>query len=61
MLDRILAFFMLLCLSPIFLIVGVLILLDDGFPIFFTQKRVGKGYTFFKLYKFRTMRKKRPM
>jgi len=60
MLDRILAFFMLLCLSPIFLIVGVLILLDDGFPIFFTQKRVGKGYTFFKLYKFRTMRKNTP-
>ena len=60
MLDRILAFFMLLCLCPVFLIVGILIVLDDGFPIFFTQKRVGKGYTFFKLYKFRTMKKNTP-
>ena len=60
MLDRILAFFMLLCLSPVFFIVGVLILFDDGFPVFFTQKRVGKAYSFFKLYKFRTMKKNTP-
>ena len=60
MLYRILAFFMLLCLIPVFLIVGIFIVLDDGFPLFFTQKRVGKEYTFFKLYKFRTMKKNTP-
>jgi len=60
MLDRLLAFLMLIALSPVFLIVGLLILLDDGFPVFFTQKRVGKNYTFFKLYKFRTMKKNTP-
>lgn len=60
MLNRILAFFMLLCLSPVFLVVAVLILFDDGLPIFFVQKRVGIHYTFFKLYKFRTMKKRTP-
>lgn len=49
-----------LILSPFFLIIGLLILYDDGFPILFTQKRVGKGYTFFKLYKFRTMKTNTP-
>lgn len=49
-----------LILSPFFLIIGLLILYDDGFPIYFTQKRVGKGYTFFKLYKFRTMKTNTP-
>ena len=60
MLDRILAFFMLLFLSPVFLIVMLFIVIDDGFPVFFTQKRVGKDYTFFKLYKFRSMKKDTP-
>ena len=60
MFDKILAFFMLLSLSPVFLIVMVFILIDDGFPVFFTQKRVGVNYSFFKLYKFRTMKKNTP-
>ena len=51
---------MLITLSPIFFIVTVLIIFDDGFPVFFTQKRVGKDYSFFKLYKFRTMKKNTP-
>lgn len=60
MLDRIVAFFMLLFLSPVFLIVMLFIVIDDGFPVFFTQKRVGKEYSFFKLYKFRSMKKDTP-
>jgi O-antigen biosynthesis protein WbqP len=60
MLNRLLAFLMLIALIPVFLVVSVLILIDDGLPFFFTQKRVGKDYTFFKLYKFRTMRKNTP-
>lgn len=60
MLDRILAFFMLIALSPVFILVVLFILLDDGSPIFFTQKRVGVNYSFFKIYKFRTMKKNTP-
>lgn len=60
MFNRLLALIMLITLSPIFLIVTLLIFIDDGFPILFRQKRVGKDYTFFTMYKFRTMKKDTP-
>ena len=60
MLNRIAALFLLIILSPIFLIVGLLIFLQDGLPVFFKQKRVGVNYTFFHIYKFRTMKKDTP-
>ena len=60
MFDRILAFCMLLVLLPIFILVAFFIVIDGGFPVFFTQKRVGKDYSFFTLYKFRTMKKHTP-
>jgi len=60
MMNKLLALLMLIGLSPVFLIIALLIFLDDGFPIFFKQKRVGKDYTFFTLYKFRTMKKNTP-
>ena len=60
MLNRIAALFLLIILSPIFIIVGLLILIEDGFPVFFKQKRVGVNYSFFYIYKFRTMKKDTP-
>ena len=60
MLNRITALFLLIILSPIFLIVGFLILIQDGLPVFFKQKRVGVNYSFFQIYKFRTMKKDTP-
>ena len=60
MLNRIAALFLLVILSPIFLIVGLLIFLQDGLPVFFKQKRVGVNYSFFYIYKFRTMKKETP-
>ena len=60
MLNRIAALFLLIILSPIFLLVGLLIFLQDGFPVFFKQKRVGVNYSFFYIYKFRTMKKDTP-
>ena len=60
MFNRIVALFLLVILSPIFLIVGLLIFLQDGLPIFFKQKRVGVNYSFFYIYKFRTMKKDTP-
>jgi len=60
MLNRIAALILLIILSPIFIIVGLLIFIEDGFPVFFKQKRVGVNYSFFYIYKFRTMKKDTP-
>jgi lipopolysaccharide/colanic/teichoic acid biosynthesis glycosyltransferase len=43
-------------LTPVFLLIAMAILLDDGPPVFFTQTRVGKGGRPFRIWKFRTMR-----
>ena len=47
-------------LSPVFLLLCGWIIIDSGFPVFFVQKRVAKSkpdgtYTYFPIYKFRTM------
>lgn len=47
-------------ISPIYLLISFIILIEDGFPIHFKQKRVGKDYSFFMLYKFRSMKKNTP-
>ena len=47
--------FGLVILSPVFLWVALKIKLDDGGPIFYKGRRVGKGGKLFKMYKFRTM------
>jgi len=60
MLNRLFSFIFLIILSPIFLIVAIAIIFEDGFPVFFTQKRVGINYTFFHIYKFRSMKKNTP-
>lgn len=48
---------LLIILSPVFLIVSLLILIDSGFPVIFRQYRVGKDNKLFYVYKFRTMKK----
>ena len=60
MLNRLFAFAALIILSPIFLVVALVIFIEDGSPIFFEQKRVGINYTFFNIYKFRSMKKNTP-
>lgn len=45
----------LLMLLPVFLTVSILLLLAQGRPIMFTQKRLGEGGKIFQLFKFRTM------
>jgi exopolysaccharide biosynthesis polyprenyl glycosylphosphotransferase len=53
--DILLSGFLLLVLSPLFLLVGLLIKLDSPGPVFFSQDRVGLNKRRFRLYKFRTM------
>jgi O-antigen biosynthesis protein WbqP len=60
MLNRLFAFILIIILSPLFLVVALAIFIDDGSPIFFKQKRVGVNYTFFNIYKFRSMKKSTP-
>ena len=60
MLNRILAFIILLGLIPLLFLLMLFILMDDGFPFIFKQKRVGRNYIFFELYKFRTMKTNAP-
>ncbi len=60
MLSRLSAFFLLVILSPLLLFVSFFILIEDGFPLFFKQKRVGINYSFFHIYKFRSMKKNTP-
>jgi O-antigen biosynthesis protein WbqP len=47
-------------LSPVLIVVALIIFIEDGSPIFFKQKRVGVNYTFFNIYKFRSMKNNTP-
>ena len=60
MLSRLNALILLILFSPIFFLVSLVILIEDGLPIFFSQNRVGINYTFFNIYKFRSMKKNTP-
>ncbi len=45
----------LIVLTPVFALVALAVLLTMGWPVFFTQARVGKGLREFNVIKFRTM------
>lgn len=55
--DIIFALIAVVLLSPVFLVVSIVIVISDGFPVFFTQVRPGKNGVPFKLHKFRSMKK----
>ena len=55
--DFLIGLFGFLILSPLFLIISIIALADDGMPVIFKQDRVGKDNKIFKIYKFRTMKK----
>ncbi len=55
--DFIISLFALIILSPLFLLISLTILIGDGKPVLFRQKRVGKNNELFTIYKFRTMKR----
>lgn len=44
-------------LSPVFLLISIIIVIDDGFPLFFGHTRQARGGREFRCFKFRTMRR----
>ena len=58
--SKIFSLFLLIILSPILILVAIAIVLNNGFPILFKQKRVGKNNAHFWIYKFRTMKRDTP-
>jgi lipopolysaccharide/colanic/teichoic acid biosynthesis glycosyltransferase len=48
----------LIFIFPILVMVGLFIVVEDGFPIFFKQDRIGKGGKKFKIIKIRTLKKR---
>ncbi len=60
MINKLIAIIILILSVPILILVAIFILIVDGRPVIFRQKRVGINYTFFYLYKFRTMKKETP-
>lgn len=59
-LDVALATIGLIAASWLYIIIMLLILVDDPGPVFFFQKRIGKDKKYFKLIKFRSMKMSTP-
>ncbi|QIQ87341.1 exopolysaccharide biosynthesis polyprenyl glycosylphosphotransferase [Erythrobacter sp.] len=57
--DTVVALGALVVLSPLLIVVAILIKLEDGGPVFFVQRRMGRGNQFFEMYKFRSMREEK--
>lgn len=58
--DIVMSVMGIIILSPVFIITAIAIFVTDPGPVIFTQKRVGINKTFFKLYKFRSMKMSTP-
>lgn len=58
-LDITISFIAIVVTLPINLIIGIITMLDVGFPIFFKQERIGKDEKNFTIIKFRNMRNDR--
>jgi len=60
MIDIFLSFIGIVVLIPFYIIIGIIIFIDDPGPVIFKQKRVGKSKQTFWLHKFRSMKMKTP-
>ncbi len=58
--DVILSFLGIVLLSPLLVILSIAIFIDDPGPVMFTQKRIGRNKQYFKIHKFRSMKKGSP-
>jgi lipopolysaccharide/colanic/teichoic acid biosynthesis glycosyltransferase len=61
LLDILFATIGLVCLAPVIVLVVLVIWVDGGQPIFYSQIRLGQGSRPFRLYKFRKFHERGPM
>ncbi|WP_372807693.1 sugar transferase [Pontiella sp.] len=54
-LDIVVSIAAIVLLAPLFVLAAVCILVEDGFPVIYTQKRVGLNGQVFRIHKFRSM------
>lgn len=57
MLDILIASLALIALSPVLLLTACAVLIEDGRPVFFIHKRIGRNGRKFSIFKFRSMEK----
>lgn len=55
LIDIVLSLIAIIILSPVYLIIAIVVRIQMGSPILFSQDRIGKDEKLFKLYKFRSM------
>lgn len=55
LLDIILSGIAIVILLPVYLIIAIVVRIQMGFPVLFSQERIGKDEKIFHLYKFRSM------
>ena len=55
LIDIVLSLIAIIILSPVYLIIAIVVRIQMGSPILFSQDRIGKDEKVFKLYKFRSM------
>ncbi len=60
MVEKLIALILLILLLPILILISLLILNEDGKPVFYCQSRIGKNNKEYIIYKFRTMKKDTP-
>ena len=58
--DVLLSFLGLILLLPLMLLIALVIVIDDPGPVLFTQRRIGKSGSEFRLHKFRSMKMSAP-
>jgi lipopolysaccharide/colanic/teichoic acid biosynthesis glycosyltransferase len=58
--ERVAAAVALVSIAPVVLVLGAILVISSGFPVFFFQARVGRGGKTFRLVKLRSMRPGKP-
>ena len=56
LLDIVISSILLVIVSPVFLLIGIAIKMDDGGPVFYTQERLTQNGQIFPIIKFRSMK-----